>query len=286
MLITTKRHGSGLGAWRMSFAAPPGSLAGSVTTLWDVQGVTRYGHECILPTGHVDVLFSLADEQYLLDADRPGRRERFSTVWVSGLQQRPLLAQSAGFSHLVGLRLTPTGAWRFFGQPLHELTGRVLDLDLILGSSLLELREQLALLPDPERRLRRLLEFAQRRLARGPAVHPCVSLAARIIDHSAGRCTIAWIVSETGVSQKHLVRKFAEQVGLSPKRFARLRKFRHAVQTLQSAGEPGLAGLAVDCGYFDQAHFNHDFRAFAGATPSEFLRQRLPEDVTAVMVRS
>jgi AraC-like DNA-binding protein len=282
MLITTQRHDSGVGAWRMSFAAPRGHLADWVAALWDVEGVTRYGHERILPTGHVDVLFSLADAQYLLDADPPGRRDRFSTVWVSGLQQTPLLAQSGGYSHLVGLRLTPVGAWRFFGLPLSELTGRVLELDLVLGNSLLSLREQLAGLPDAERRLRRLLEFAERRLARGPAVHPCVAAAMRRLEDSAGRCAIAGIVAETGFSQKHLVRKFEEQVGLAPKRFARLRRFRHAVRALQT-GRSDLALLALDCGYADQAHFHNDFRAFAGATPSEFLRRRLPEEVTAVM---
>jgi AraC-like DNA-binding protein len=286
MLSTTRRHASALGSWRMSFAAPPANLAGAIATLWDVEGVTRYAHERILPTGHIDILFSLADEQYLLDADRPAIRTCFATVWVSGLQQRPLLAQSAGTSHLLGLRLTPTGAWRFFGRPLHELTGRVLDLDLVLGSSLLELREQLALLPDPERRLRRLLEFAERRIARGPAVHPCVAHAVRRIESEAGNGPVSGITAETGFSRKHLIRKFAEQVGLAPKRYARLCRFRRAVRSLQSGREPDLAVLALDCGYFDQAHFSNDFRAFAGASPSEFARQRLPEEVTAVMARA
>lgn len=283
MQVHTRLHSSALGEWRMSFAAPDAPLADAVALLWDVAGRTHYRHERILPTGTVDVLFNLADDQFLLAEGDPDRRTRFATVWICGLQQRPLLAQSGAYSHLVGLRLTPTGAWRFFGLPLNEITDRVLESDLVLGSSLLSLREQLATLNEPERRLRRVLDFARRRLAHAAAVHPAVAHAVGLLDASNGARAVAGVVAETGYSQKHLIRKFEQQVGLAPKRYARLRKFRAALRRLQSGAPVDLADLALDCGYADQAHFNHDFRRFAGATPTEFLARRLPEDVTAAM---
>lgn len=57
---------------------------------------------------------------------------------------------------------------------------------------------------------------------------------------------------------------------------ARLIRFDRAVQRLQAPGS-ALAEVAQDCGYYDQAHFNRDFRTFAGLSPTEFIRASLPE---------
>jgi hypothetical protein len=57
---------------------------------------------------------------------------------------------------------------------------------------------------------------------------------------------------------------------LTPKLYCRLTRFQHALRRLER-GESKLARLALDCGYHDQAHFNHDFRTFSGASPSVFL---------------
>jgi AraC-like DNA-binding protein len=64
-------------------------------------------------------------------------------------------------------------------------------------------------------------------------------------------------------------------VGLPPKTMARILRFDRAVQRLR-ADHPDFAQIAIDCGYYDQAHFNREFREFSGMTPSQFLARRDP----------
>ena len=82
------------------------------------------------------------------------------------------------------------------------------------------------------------------------------------------------LAAELGWSRRHLAARFRDEVGVSPKALARLLRFERALELL---GTRTLADIAYECGYYDQAHFNRDFRAFAGATPGELLARRLPD---------
>ena len=80
------------------------------------------------------------------------------------------------------------------------------------------------------------------------------------------------LAAEIGVSCRHLTRQFQRAVGLSPKEFGRVSRFLHALQLLNAGNSRSLTDVALDCGFFDQAHFNHEFREFAGMSPGELRR--------------
>jgi AraC-like DNA-binding protein len=84
---------------------------------------------------------------------------------------------------------------------------------------------------------------------------------------------IATLVEELGCSRRHLSARFGEDVGMTPKAFARMVRFERAVDRLRASDEE-LGVIAVDCGYYDQAHFNRDVRAFAGVAPGALLAER------------
>jgi AraC-like DNA-binding protein len=85
------------------------------------------------------------------------------------------------------------------------------------------------------------------------------------------------LATDLGWSRKRLIGRFREHVGVAPKLYGRLLRFQAAVETLRSATDDlAFAELALACGYYDQSHLYRDFRAFAGATPTEFVAGRLP----------
>ncbi len=91
-----------------------------------------------------------------------------------------------------------------------------------------------------------------------------------------GQLSIGTLAEETGWSHRHLVRQFTEEIGLTPKVLARVLRFGQAADRLAHTTGGHLADIAADCGYYNQAHFTRDFRAFAGVTPTELLASRFP----------
>jgi AraC-like DNA-binding protein len=83
------------------------------------------------------------------------------------------------------------------------------------------------------------------------------------------------LAAELGCSRRYLVAGFREQVGVPPKTLARILRFHRAVGMMGSG--PGWAEIALSCGYYDQAHLIRDFNQFAGSSPSDFARRRLPD---------
>ena len=159
----------------------------------------------------------------------------------------------------------------FLGRPLAELTNRGIALEDIFGSDANRLTSELHDAPTWEARFDLLdREIASRiALARRPASEVLCTWK-RIVE-SSGLVTIRSLVEETGWSQKHLISQFREHIGLAPKMFARVMRFGSAVDRLRRKEHASLTELALDCGYYDQAHFDRDFRAFAGVTPTELL---------------
>jgi AraC-like DNA-binding protein len=85
------------------------------------------------------------------------------------------------------------------------------------------------------------------------------------------------IQRDSGLSHTRFIQLFREHVGLTPKLFCRVRRFRMALDRIQNGMPVNWAALATDCGYYDQAHLIHDFRAFAGLTPAQYQRT-LPDE--------
>ena len=87
---------------------------------------------------------------------------------------------------------------------------------------------------------------------------------------------ISEVTDQLGLSPKRFIQVFREEVGLTPKVFCRIRRFHRALDRMEGRQSVEWANVALDCGYFDQAHFIHDFRAFSGINPSSYLAHRTP----------
>jgi AraC-like DNA-binding protein len=196
--------------------------------------------------------------------------------FVAGLHEHSTFVASEGAARCIQVDFTPIGAHLFFGLPMHELSNRVVDVADALGGNA-NLVARLEAASAWEARFALLDAVIPSRLgdARRPA--PEILWAWRALEHTNGAVRVNTLAEKVGRSRRHLAAGFREQVGLAPKTAARIIRFSRAVELLQHQPLRSFAALAYECGYFDQAHLNRDFREFAGASPGEFSSRLIPE---------
>lgn len=251
---------------RLHTPAPP--LSAFVELVWLCRrDAEPWAQERLLPQGSVELVLDLAA--------RPGDDV------ISGPHSRYFVIDTDRPQDLVGVHFGPGGAFPFIGPPMHELRNAIAPLDAFWGNLARELRERLGEAQSDDDRFRivesALLARAGRRLQRHPAVGYALGAFMRV-PHVR---TVAEVSGRVGLSQRRFIELFANEVGLTPKVFCRVRRFQEAIgrahsSTFQVPGSRRVnwSELALDCGYFDQAHFIHDFEAFSGLTPSAWLAQR------------
>lgn len=277
--IERASHSSALGSWEFASRPPIEELRGAVVHYvgWDehTPGPLRRRQ---MPIGAIPAIISFGLPFDLLDPlDPEGGRRRRRLSFVAGLHDRLALVEHAGRSRGVEVYFTPLGARRVLGLPLRELTNAVVPLEDVLGERVAaELTEALALAPDWPARFGLLDRFLTARLRAAERPRPAVAWAWRRLEESGGRLPVAALAQELGCSRRHLVAQVREQLGLPPKTIARIVRFNRAVGLLQRDDGARLGEIALDCGYYDQAHLNRDFRAFAGDSPSAFFASALP----------
>jgi AraC-like DNA-binding protein len=167
-------------------------------------------------------------------------------------------------------RFHPGGAGQFFAQPLHELFGATVALDQLLPRDHVDrIQSDVARAAGDRERVAALEAFLVARLQPG-APDPVVAAALGALREARGAVRIAALARRLGISQDPLEKRFRRVVGASPKQLASLLRLRHAIDSYRP-GAP-LTRLAQDAGYFDQSHFNREFRAVTGQAPGRFLR--------------
>ena len=226
-----------------------------------------------IPSGEVALVISFGPSLGITDP-RTGSKVRHRS-FVAGIHDRPVVTESGTFQHGVEVRLAPLGAYSVLGTSMHEFANRSLALEDVLGDRASGLADRLLDLPTWEARFRHLDAILLEAVEAGPAPSPSAIWAWRRLDATSGTLSIATLAGEMGCSRKHLAEQFTRQVGVAPKALARVLRFKKAADLVRRRTLP-LGDVAIRCGYADQAHFNREFREFAGDTPTEFLRNGPP----------
>jgi transcriptional regulator GlxA family with amidase domain len=152
---------------------------------------------------------------------------------------------------------------------LEDLGDRVLPLEDLWGARARPMAARLAALSSDAARWSALEAILLERRARGAALHPATRAALGVLLHARGAARVENLARTVGWSPRQLERRFAREVGTTPKSLARTVRFQSLCAAL--GGTPGLDGaaLAWDCGFADQAHLIREFRRFTGTTPQK-----------------
>jgi AraC-like DNA-binding protein len=253
---------------------PP--LSDFVELLWLYEGYSQpHDKERLLPDGSMALVINLREDQArVYDRRDTGRFQTTSGALLVGVQSEFFVIDTAEQASVIGAHFKPGGAFPFFNFPAGEFHNQHLSLDSVWGAGAGELRDRLLEAPTPERKFR-ILEDALLAHSSKPLVrHPAVSFALREFGDSRRAPSVAGVTEQIGLSSRRFIDVFNDQVGLTPKLFCRVRRFQQALRRIGTGREVDWTEVALGCGYFDQAHFIHDFRAFSGLTPTAYAAHR------------
>lgn len=250
--------------------APP--LARFVELLWYYEAPELPDFmERVLPSGNMSLLVNLGEDALRwYDGPDSKRAHRVGGTAVTGTFTEHFAIDSAEQRAIMGAQFTPGGAFAFFKPTSGELSGQHVPLDALWGNEARLLRERLLEAPGPQEKLRALEAVLRARVLRPLERDGAIDFALAAFDDLEGGHTVTSVTGSLGMSPKRFIQRFTEQVGLTPKRYCRVRRFQLALAAIAEGRKLAWTDLALGCGYYDQAHFIHDFRAFAGMTPTEY----------------
>ena len=256
--------------------APP--LDAFVSYLWILHDRPEHARERIVASGTFELVVNLRDDELRIDRSCGSRGlERYSGAIVSGAYGGAgFVIDAQQHASVMGVHFRPGGARAFIGVPAGELTDRHIDLATLWGRlAAAELRERLCAAATPARRFHVLEQALTAYLCRRPFdAHPAIVPALRALEQTQADVTMRAVARQVGLSQRRFIEIFAAHVGMTPKRFGRVRRFQRAMIRARGGNPPNLARLALECGYYDQSHLIHDFREFSGLCPTEYLQCR------------
>jgi len=216
----------------------------------------------VLPDGCVDLIFDFSALGEL-----PG-------MLLVGTMTLPLLVHPTPFhqSHL-GIRFRPAAAPLFFDIDSQELLDGQLDLVELEPQTARRLAERIADTPSLRQQIEVLEEFLLTRLRGGQEIPRPIRQFLHLQGGLSTEVSVNRLSDDLGVSRQYFTRLCKQWTGTGPKRMQRILRFRSLIDHLRtSASQIRWAELALDFGYYDQAHLIRDFREFSGSRPREFVR--------------
>ena len=237
-----------------------------VAGLGYVEGGAERGWEVVLPSGTMQILVNL-DADLLLSVREKMQQTRGAAL--QGPSFTPALIDLRHQRAIAWIAFRPGGAWPFLpaGFATADARDLLVDLEDVWGRDGAVLRERLLAAPTRAAKLH-VLEDVLLTRATAPLV-PDLGVRTAVAALHQG-APVGAVTDRLGWTSRRLMRVLTEQVGLSPKRFSRVRRFQRLLSASSGPIEVDWARLAADCGYHDQAHLIHEFRAFAGMTPTSY----------------
>lgn len=270
---------SELGEWELAYRAPAAPLQPFVYPYCGYRERTLgFTDRREVPGIIVPIIINLGPALDVSLPGRPGVFARFDGPFVAGLHGAHTVVRTPGEQTGVQVNVSPVGARVLFGMPMSEVANRVVGLEDVLGQDVEVLVDRLRDVPDWGTRFDFLDAALLRRFGNATGPSEAMAWTWTQLVAAGGNLDVAALAESLNWSPKRLISEFRDQLGLPPKLVGRIVRFNQARRRLEREGAAvSLAAIADECGYYDQAHFNHDFREFAGISPGGFLQTRLPD---------
>jgi AraC-like DNA-binding protein len=243
-------------------------LSNSVECLWLLEDSERQDFsapERLLPDGCVELILNFG--ALFREHKESGRCNLQPSRFVVGQMTQPVLVSPTGPVLLLGIRFAPGGTLPFFSFPPGELTNTIAPLADVAGKLDREFSGQIYDTQNVAEKIALIEALLIRQMGakaeRGASLCEAISMMVQ----SGGQTSVDRLAADLGISGRQLERRFLNEVGIGPKLLCRILRFQQVFRAVERS-DRNWARIAVDCGYFDQAHLIRDFRQFARETPS------------------
>lgn len=238
-------------------------LSPYIETYWATvgfEGEERYYK--VLPDGCVDIIFSFELSKQL-------GMESFSQN-IIGTMTTYIEDSYSDRVDLFGIRFRPAGFTAFTRTPIYEFTDRRISLSLVESLFDEAFYSELPSKKTVEERIQHIEAYFIQNLKNIFEPESQIVYAVNLIRQTRGQLSLAEVASKSCLSLRHFERKFKTTIGISPKTFSKITKFKHTIAYLEKYPDASILDVAVDCGYYDQAHLIKDFKSLSGNSPSHF----------------
>jgi AraC-like DNA-binding protein len=252
--------------------SPP--LNAYIEDLYYLDGPTAYPRQKVLPVASSNLMINLGDA---FDVYEPDQVQPFITCtdsWWVGIWNTYHSVDWPPNVQFFGVHFKPGGAYPFLHLPLSEMNGQVVPLDAIWGQDAGEIRERLHAASAAPAGFAVLEQLLTARFREAPYSLDIVQYAVMEIAQYHGALSIRALSDQIGFSQNHLSNQFKRFVGIPPKEVARFYRFAHVLRSIDPLQPVDLTRIAHQTEFYDQSHFNRDFVAFTGYSPTEYVKLR------------
>jgi AraC-like DNA-binding protein len=238
-----------------------------IKSFWQTEGTPAYHDECILPKGEVELIFSFGDTMpFYRHGAGSGNTPR---CFINGISNTPVNLLLPAYQSFFGVILQPAAVKKFLGVPSGIFLNAITDLELI-DFTYSELWQHLAACKNFEERTSAMLQWAMKRHFN---LHHQELAISRFLETATDITTVSGLANYFCYSTRQLHRKVNELFGMSSEVLLGYKRYQRALNALHNSNKT-LTRVAYDCGYYDQAHFNREFKEYTGVTPGTYQQQK------------
>lgn len=268
----------------MEFALsfPTGRLAAYVEVLTFSSGYAPKHHrEKLIPEGATQIIVDLTDRpKRLYASETTPVGVDFAKSWISGIQQRWIVIEAQQGAAMLVIQFRPGAAQAIVRHNASALASSVHPLADVMGGTAVSLRDRILAAPTIAQKFAAAESWLLAHIETAPPLHPAARHLAERLMQPGQR--VRDLAEQTGLSDRQVRSIFSSAIGVGPKQFARIHRFKSLLGALARTGTdnlalegealpaPDWARLASAFGYSDQSHMSHDFMAFAGMTPGAY----------------
>lgn len=251
---------------------PHPDLASLINCYWtlEVPASDSPQKQRIVPDGMIEMAFILGD-----DIKRYTSEEAFilqPRSMVLGQLTDPFYIEPTGHVNTFAIRFYPYGFSNFVSTPIKTLANKETPIEALFEQSVAhQLEQNIIHATNTQQRIDIIEQFLLNKLAEPATIDTIVKSTIDILESSKGNTSIRTILKNEPSKRRQLERKFAQQIGISPKQLGKVIRLQGALKMLLNQEEQNLSNIAYQSEYYDQAHFIKDFKEFTGVSPKEFL---------------